>query len=132
MPFAAEWNVHKTQPPLLRLPLPGNQRRLRRQWWDERWKWKTKWNDIVMNLPLLSATSRRSDSSLETTWRLLPNSTDKFRWMIECSTGTTNQHRTWGRKPPLDGENFNNSSRPEDDESDKGNCRKILEFGEPC
>lgn len=33
--------------PLLRLPLTGNHRRLRRQWCDERRTWTTEWNDIV-------------------------------------------------------------------------------------
>ncbi|GFW13582.1 transposable element Tcb1 transposase [Trichonephila clavipes] len=32
---------------LLRLPLTGNHRCLRRQWCDERWTWTTEWNDIV-------------------------------------------------------------------------------------
>ncbi|GFY31768.1 transposable element Tcb1 transposase [Trichonephila clavipes] len=34
--------------PLLRLPLNGNYRRLRCQWCDERWTWRTKWNDIEL------------------------------------------------------------------------------------
>lgn len=33
--------------PLLRLPLTGNHRRLRRQWCDERRTWTAEWNDIV-------------------------------------------------------------------------------------
>ncbi|GFV16683.1 transposable element Tcb1 transposase [Trichonephila clavipes] len=36
-----------TRRPLLRLPLTGNHRRLRRQWCDERWAWRTEWNDIA-------------------------------------------------------------------------------------
>ncbi|GFW55235.1 hypothetical protein TNCV_116211 [Trichonephila clavipes] len=38
-------------------------------------------------------------------YRVLPNSTNKFRGMIVGSMGTANQHRTLGRKPPLVGEN---------------------------
>ncbi|GFX72283.1 transposable element Tcb1 transposase [Trichonephila clavipes] len=44
---------HRLQPsgmpvrrPLLRLPLNGNDRRLRCQWCDERWTWITGWKDI--------------------------------------------------------------------------------------
>ncbi|GFW67370.1 transposable element Tcb1 transposase [Trichonephila clavipes] len=33
--------------PLLRLPLTGNRRRLRRQWYDEWWIWTSELNDIV-------------------------------------------------------------------------------------
>ncbi|GFT16568.1 transposable element Tcb1 transposase [Trichonephila clavipes] len=33
--------------PLLRLPLTGNHRRFRCQWYDGRWTWTTEWNDIV-------------------------------------------------------------------------------------
>ncbi|GFX68357.1 hypothetical protein TNCV_2817311 [Trichonephila clavipes] len=34
---------------------------------------------------------------------VLPNSTDKFRGVIEASMGTTNHHRTWSRKQRLAG-----------------------------
>ncbi|GFW84081.1 transposable element Tcb1 transposase [Trichonephila clavipes] len=35
--------------PLLHLHLTGNHRRLRHQWYDERWTWTTEWNDIVFS-----------------------------------------------------------------------------------
>ncbi|GFW84005.1 hypothetical protein TNCV_1661741 [Trichonephila clavipes] len=40
------------------------------------------------------------------TYRVLPNSTDKFRGMIIASMEPTNHHRTWGRKPRLVGEKW--------------------------
>ncbi|GFX79348.1 transposable element Tcb1 transposase [Trichonephila clavipes] len=36
-----------TRRPLLRLPVTGNHRCLRRQWGDERWTWTTEWNNIL-------------------------------------------------------------------------------------
>ncbi|GFU95494.1 hypothetical protein TNCV_2729481 [Trichonephila clavipes] len=56
--------------PLLGLPLTQNHRRLRRQWYDERKMWVAEWNEVVFTdrVTHLSATSRWSDSSLETPW----------------------------------------------------------------
>ncbi|PRD31452.1 UNVERIFIED_CONTAM: hypothetical protein NCL1_23535 [Trichonephila clavipes] len=42
-------NEMSTRLPLLRLPLTGNYRHLRRQWCKERWTWIMKWNDIVLS-----------------------------------------------------------------------------------
>ncbi|GFT85893.1 hypothetical protein TNCV_3255451 [Trichonephila clavipes] len=50
----------------------------------------------------------------------LPNSTDEFRAVIEGGMGTSNQHRTWDRKPRLVGENCDSSRRREDDVPDEG------------
>ncbi|GFT09637.1 hypothetical protein TNCV_4948051 [Trichonephila clavipes] len=51
------------------------------------------------------------------TYRVLANSTDKFRGMIASSMGMTNNHIIWGCKPH---ENHDNSSCREDDEPDEG------------
>ncbi|GFV15589.1 hypothetical protein TNCV_4836151 [Trichonephila clavipes] len=44
---------------------------------------------------------------------MLPNSTDKFREVIEGSMRVTNYPRAWGRKPCLVCENRDNSNRRE-------------------
>ncbi|GFV98697.1 hypothetical protein TNCV_1453831 [Trichonephila clavipes] len=58
-------------------------------------------------------------SLLKTKNRVLLNSTDKSRGVIVGSMGTTNQHRTWGRKPRLAGEQWGDSNRWQNDEPDK-------------
>ncbi|GFX14245.1 uncharacterized protein TNCV_1767391 [Trichonephila clavipes] len=44
-------------------------------------------------------------------YKVLPNSSDKFRKVILGRMGTANHHRTWGHKPSLVGENRDNISR---------------------
>ncbi|GFY23625.1 transposable element Tcb1 transposase [Trichonephila clavipes] len=42
-----QWSGMSARHPLLRLPLTGSHRQLRRQWCDKQRKWTTEWNDIV-------------------------------------------------------------------------------------
>ncbi|GFX54745.1 transposable element Tcb1 transposase [Trichonephila clavipes] len=51
---------------LLHLPLTGSYRRLRRQWCDERWIWRTEWNDIVFTTTFCL---KHSDGRIRV-WRL--------------------------------------------------------------
>ncbi|GFU53253.1 hypothetical protein TNCV_2952921 [Trichonephila clavipes] len=60
-------------------------------------------------------------------WVLL-NSTDKFRGVRVGSMGTTNQLRTWDRKPRLVGENHNNNSSRQDEEPEEGGGRTDVEI----
>ncbi|GFY35831.1 transposable element Tcb1 transposase [Trichonephila clavipes] len=57
-----------TRYPLLHLPLTGNHRRLRHQWCDEWWTWTMEWSIMFTDESASAATSRWSDSSLETQW----------------------------------------------------------------
>ncbi|GFW93968.1 hypothetical protein TNCV_4812861 [Trichonephila clavipes] len=52
-------------------------------------------------------------------YRLLPNSTNKFIETIIGSTGTTNHHTTWDLKPSFVGENHDNNSYQQDEDSNK-------------
>ncbi|GFX66275.1 hypothetical protein TNCV_342491 [Trichonephila clavipes] len=71
-------------------------------------------------------------------YRVLPNSTYKFKRVITGSRRTTIHQRTWCRKPRLVDENRNNNSRQEEDELDErsgqtkmGICSTVVGLKKP-
>ncbi|GFU72327.1 hypothetical protein TNCV_4715381 [Trichonephila clavipes] len=61
-------------------------------------------------------------------YRVLPNSTDKFREMIVSSMEKTNHNETWGRKLCFIGKTRDNSSRRQDVEPDEKNGQTNMEI----
>ncbi|GFW08188.1 hypothetical protein TNCV_956191 [Trichonephila clavipes] len=54
---------------------------------------------VNVDQPPRNSSRRSSPVVKERLYRVLPNSTDKYRGVIVGSMGTTNYRRTWGRKP---------------------------------
>ncbi|GFW51352.1 hypothetical protein TNCV_3254811 [Trichonephila clavipes] len=55
---------------------------------------------------------------------VLPNFTKEFKGALVGSMGTTNHQITWGRILCFVGEDYNNSTRRENDEPDEGMAKK--------
>ncbi|GFY15713.1 uncharacterized protein TNCV_1283581 [Trichonephila clavipes] len=62
----------------------------------------------------------------------ITNPIDKFRGMVVRSTGMTNHHRTWDRKPRFFGENRDNSCQEDDQPNECGDLQRRGRVEETC